>query len=60
MFLTRYFAGTGDRLALCINPVDYAVSGNDYIFELMKYDILTAMIGQFIGELELEEEEYYS
>lgn len=54
-FLNEYFNETNDFNAIHLYPVNYQVSSNDDIFELIKYDILLELVrrGWFEGKDEL-------
>jgi len=56
-FLTNFFERSEAHLSLAIHPVDYAVSSNEDIFELIKFDILTGLIEKYETQLELTDDE---
>src|ERR1700743_3685978 len=56
-FLNNFFDASGEKLAMTIHPVDYAVSSNEDIFELIKFDILTGLIDKYFEQLDLSDED---
>lgn len=57
-FLNEFFSSQ-DKVYHSINlyPVDYSVSSNEDIFEIIKFDILDAMLKAFPDEIKLSEED---
>jgi len=56
-FLNNFFDKSVDRISLVIHPVDYAVSSNEDIFELIKFDILTGLIDKYFEQLDLSDDD---
>lgn len=57
-FLTEYFEENTDKY-FCFNlyPVNYSVSQNEDIFELIKFDLLLQLMGNYRNEIELKNED---
>jgi hypothetical protein len=47
-----------DFFYLKIFPVNYSVSANEDVFELIKFDLLLQLMGNFQDEIELEKEDF--
>lgn len=58
-FLTEYFEENTDKY-FCFNlyPVNYSVSQNEDIFELIKFDLLLQLMGNYRNEIELKNEDF--
>lgn len=57
-FLSDFFSSQGKAYhSINLYPVDYSVSSNEDIFELIKFDILDAMLNTFPDEIKLSEED---
>lgn len=41
-----------------LNPVNYSVSSNDDVFELIKFDILLQLVGKYSDNCDLQEEDF--
>lgn len=58
-FLDKVFQDQRDKyVTIKLYPVNYAVSSNEDVFELIKFDILTQIIGFYGDELNLENEDF--
>jgi len=57
-FLERFFA-INTAAYHCVNlyPVDYSVTPNEDVFEIIKFDILDALLGKYRKEIDLSEED---
>ncbi|NII83597.1 P-loop NTPase fold protein [Pedobacter sp. SG908] len=53
-FLTEYFKENEDFLDITLYPVDYSVSSNEDIFEIIKYDIIDSLFEKYSKLLELQ------
>jgi len=47
-----------DFFYLKIFPVNYSVSNNEDVFELIKFDLLLQLMGNYYGQLKLEKEDF--
>ena len=58
-FLTEYFDENKDKY-FCFNlyPVNYSVSQNEDIFELIKFDLLLQLMGNYRDEINLQNEDF--
>jgi len=57
-FLDRFFSEKKkDFQYLNLYPVDYSVTTNDDIFEIIKFDLLDALLAKFSAEISLNEED---
>lgn len=52
-FLKEFFSGHERYLPITLYPVDYSVNTNEDIFELIKYDIIDALMVSYPGKLQL-------
>ena len=58
-FLNEYFETYKDRY-FCFNlyPVNYSVSQNEDVFELIKFDLLLQLLGSYKQEIDLKNEDF--
>lgn len=49
---------TDDFFFIKLYPVNYSVSSNEDIFELIKFDILFELLTKYTGEIQLEKDDY--
>lgn len=57
-FLNEYFEGNEEILSIRLHPVDYSVANNEDIFELMKHDIINALIEKYGDSLKLDKSDF--
>ena len=58
-FLHDFFEKKQERfLTIKLFPVNYSVSPNEDVFELIKYDILVELMGKYKDDLEVEDETF--
>ena len=57
-FLNEYFEGNEEMLSIRLHPVDYSVANNEDIFELMKHDIINALIEKYSDSLKLDKSDF--
>lgn len=57
-FLNEYFEGNEEMLSIRLHPVDYSVANNEDIFELMKHDIINALIEKYGDSLKLDKSDF--
>ncbi|MBB2145334.1 hypothetical protein GM921_07560 [Pedobacter sp. LMG 31464] len=57
-FLTEYFRRNKDYLDITLYPVDYSVSSNEDIFEIIKYDIIDSLFEKYAKVLDLKIEDF--
>jgi|GEM_PF-559721 len=57
-FFLRDFFTQNEYVSISLFPVDYPVANNQDILELIKYDILNALITNFEDELELQDVDF--
>lgn len=58
-FLKEFFDKKGDEyIAIDLYPVQYSVSQNEDVFELIKFDILLQLIGKYEDKLNLQKEDF--
>lgn len=57
-FLIDFFEKQEHLKSIHLYPVNYAVAGNDDIFELIKYDIFYELLGKHRDDLKLVNEEF--
>lgn len=57
-FLNEYFSQNVNLLSIRLHPVDYSVANNEDIFELMKHDIINALIEKYSDSLKLDKEDF--
>lgn len=58
-YLSEYFDMNGDKY-FCFNlyPVNYSVSHNEDVFELIKFDLLLQLMGRYRDEVDLSKEDF--
>lgn len=58
-YLTEYFEHNKEEY-FCLNlyPVNYSVSQNEDIFELIKFDLLLQLMGNFRDQIDLKNEDF--
>lgn len=56
-FLEQFFKTQEDYIAVKLYPVDYSVSSNEDIFELIKHDLLVYLMENFSQEIALEKDD---
>jgi len=56
-FLEKYFKNSDDYNFINLYPVDYSVTSNDDIFEIIKFDVLEALLARYSNEIKLTEED---
>lgn len=58
-YLNEYFEAKSDNY-FCFNlyPVNYSVSPNEDVFELIKFDLLLQLMGNYRQEIDLQNEEF--
>jgi hypothetical protein len=57
-FLENFFNKQTEYLSIRLHPVDYSVASNEDIFELMKFDIINALIEKYSESLDLKKEDF--
>jgi len=57
-FLEEFFSVHSSIKRITINPVDYSVSSNEDILEIIKYDILYELTSNFEKEINLKQEDF--
>lgn len=57
-FLEDFFKNDGDFLSIRLHPIDYSVASNEDIFELLKHDIINALIEKYNESLDLKKEDF--
>lgn len=57
-FLEQFFQNQPDLLSIRLHPIDYAVANNEDIFELMKHDIIEALMENYGEQLDLKKEDF--
>lgn len=58
-FLNEFSQTESDKFFyLKIFPVNYSVSGNEDVFELIKFDLLFQLMGHYYDEIELKKEDF--
>ncbi|MEJ2901627.1 P-loop NTPase fold protein [Pedobacter panaciterrae] len=58
-FLERFFNDEQRKmLNITLHPIDYSVASNEDIFELIKHDILKALMEKYLDDLRLEKEDF--
>lgn len=53
-FLSNFFNENKSYLALKLHPVDYTVSSNEDVFEVVKHDLLILIMEEFVQEIDLQ------
>lgn len=53
-FLSNFFSRNNSYLALKLHPVDYTVSSNEDVFEVVKHDLLIQIMEEFVQEIDLQ------
>ncbi|WP_316832933.1 P-loop NTPase fold protein [Pedobacter aquatilis] len=56
-FLEQFFKSADDYIAVKLYPVDYSVSSNEDIFELIKHDLLAYLMENFSAEIALDKQD---
>jgi len=57
--LDKFFKEYDKDFFICkLHPINYSVSANEDVFELIKYDLLTYLMANFYEELNLEKEDF--
>ncbi|KQS36831.1 P-loop NTPase fold protein [Pedobacter sp. Leaf194] len=56
-FLKQFFDTTTEYISIKLYPVDYSVSSNEDIFELIKHDLLTYLMENFGEEIALDKQD---
>lgn len=58
-FLKEFFDNNEDRyITIDLYPIQYSVSQNEDVFELIKFDILLQLIGKYEDKLNLQKEDF--
>jgi len=58
-FLKEFFEANLDKYnVITLNPINYSVSSNEDIFELIKYDIITQLLENYSSDLSLKSEDF--
>jgi hypothetical protein len=58
MFLKNYFDDQDDLIVLKLFPVNYSISQNEDVFELIKYDLLYELLSKYPDEIAFDKEQY--
>lgn len=56
-FLSEFFEDNDKYIMLKLHPVDYTVSSNEDIFEVVKHDLLIQIVEDFSKEIDLQKED---
>ena len=57
-FLNEFFDSHNKFMRVTLNPVDYSVSSNEDIIEIIKYDILYELASNFSDQIQLVKEDF--
>lgn len=58
-FLTDFFYNTNvDYISLSVYPINYCVTSNEDVFELIKYDLLIELIAKYPDKIDLKKEDF--
>ena len=57
-FLQEIFYNNENYFTIKLFPVNYSVSANEDVFELIKFDLLIELLGNFKEEINLEKEDF--
>ncbi len=57
-FLQEIFGKNRDYFTINLFPVNYSVSANEDVFELIKFDLLLELLGRYKEEIDLQKEDF--